>query len=236
QQCSRSGRLDGYCSEKRREQALSAASQSNDSENVSKTTKALNAFGIKKTADAKDVAASNAPKTKTTTAAKKVPRRKAIVKKLIIESSDEFQPDSEKDYRPSDSDSPDSNSDVDEDDEDDADVDELTEKLASAKIKLNTSTLLSAVGGSEPLKTKASLATSHPTVKIPESTLKILAFVKGNLKSQDNGGSNLVASTSGPHCTPEKLPSGLFKYHARVHGFLFAKKDKEKDDPTRSML
>ncbi|KAF9344757.1 hypothetical protein BGX26_003958 [Mortierella sp. AD094] len=264
QRCSRSGKLDGYCSEKHKEQALAAASQSNDSENVSKTTKALNALGIKKTADAEDVAPSDAPKTKTTTTAKKAPRRKAAVKKAIVESSDEFQPDSEEDYQPSDSDSPDSDSDVDEDDEDDEDVDELTGRLASVKIKPNDPTLPAAEGGSEPLKakikrtkskvfgtgavlappknkTKASSATGRPTggfwipapppVKIPESTLKILASVKDKLQSQDNSSSNLVPSASGPHSAPEKSSSGLFKYRARVHNFLFAKEDEEKEDP-----
>ncbi|KAG0001857.1 hypothetical protein BGZ80_007181 [Entomortierella chlamydospora] len=249
QRCSRSGKLDGYCSEKHREQALAAASQSNDSE-----TKALDAPGIKKTADAKDVAASNAPKTKTTTAAKKSPKKKAAAKKVVAESSDEFQP-SDSDS----ADSADSDSDVDED-EDDEDVGELTGKLASVKIKPDDPTLPTTDGDSEPRKTKikrtkskvfgtgavlappknktkASSATGRPTggfwvpapppVTIPESTLKILASVKDKLQSQDGS----APSASGSHSAPEKSPSGLFKYHARVHNFLFAKEDEEKEDP-----
>ncbi|KAF9173240.1 hypothetical protein BGX21_005101 [Mortierella sp. AD011] len=251
QRCSRSGKLDGYCSEKHREQGLAAASQSNDSENATGTTKPLDTPGIKKNTDAKDVATSNAPKTKTTTTAKKAPRKKVAAKKVIADSSDEFQP--------SGSDSTDSDSDVDED-EDDEDVGELTGKLASVKIKLDDSTLPTTDGDSEPRKTKikrtkskvfgtgavlappknkteSSSATGRPTggfwvpapppVTIPESTLKILASVKDKLQSQDDS----TPSASGSHSAPEKSPSGLFKYHARVHNFLFAKEDEEKEDP-----
>ncbi|KAF9104671.1 hypothetical protein BGX27_009998 [Mortierella sp. AM989] len=266
QRCSKSGKLDGYCSEKHKEQGR-AASQSTDSENdskPSKTTKVLDALGIKKTADAKDVIDDDdtpAPKaTKKPSATKKAPRRKATPKKQIIESSDEFNPDSE-DYKPTDSDSVESDSD--EDDEDD-DVEELSGKLASVKIKATDPTLPSN-DDSEPLKTKikrtkskisgtgavlappknktkASSASGRPTggfwipappqVKIPESTMNILASVKDRLQSQDNSSSNLVPAPSGPHSAPQKSSSsGLFKYHARVHNFLFTHEDEAKEDP-----
>ncbi|KAF9345989.1 hypothetical protein BGX26_002536 [Mortierella sp. AD094] len=61
---------------------------------------------------AADVTVCDAPKTKTTTITKKAPKRKAAVKKAIVESSNKFQLDSEEDYQPSDSNSPDRDSDI----------------------------------------------------------------------------------------------------------------------------
>ncbi|KAF8972828.1 hypothetical protein BGZ46_010037 [Entomortierella lignicola] len=256
QRCSKSGKLDGYCSVKHKEQASGA----ND---LAKTTKSQKESSIKKTANADDIASAKAAKKTTGTPTAKAPRRKAAPKK-IIESSDEFEPDSEEDYHPSDSDISESDSEFDDEDEEDEDVGELTGKLASVKIKPNDPTL-APDNGEEPLKakikrtsskifgtgaflpppknkTKASSATGRPTggfwvpapppATIPESTLKILASVKDKLRIQDSSSSNLVSPSSEPnHNAPDRAPSGLFKYRARVHNFLFAKEDEEKEGP-----
>ncbi|KAG0008387.1 hypothetical protein BGZ80_003514 [Entomortierella chlamydospora] len=87
-----------------------------------------------------DVATSNAPKTKSTSAIGKAPKRKMAVKNAIAEPSDEFQLASEEDY-------PLGNVDGE-------DMDELIGVLAPAKIKPHDPTLPIVEGGSELLKTK----------------------------------------------------------------------------------
>ncbi|KAG0207650.1 hypothetical protein BGX28_001168 [Mortierella sp. GBA30] len=86
-------------------------------------------------------------------------------------------------------------------------------------------------------KTKSSSASGRPTggfwvpapppVKIPESTIKILAVVKDKLRLDGRSSSTDTSNAVVPagQQAPEKKESGLFKYHGRVHSYLFASEE-----------
>ncbi|KAI8598944.1 meiotically up-regulated gene 113-domain-containing protein [Dissophora ornata] len=297
QRCTRSGKLDGYCSEKHKQQAdpktglwgMNRTNLFSDSEGdaqsvpaaapkkLIKTNKAEKTTGIKKTADAQDTAVpapAPAVKPKATKASKETKATKAPAtrkkpaakttrakKQVDIESSDEFQPESDDDYEPSDShvENDDNDSDFDDSEVSDEDLDELSGKLASVKIKSDDPTLPPKAGsGSSPVntklkrtkskiinsnavlappknKTKSSSATGRPTggfwiaappqVKIPESTIKVLSDI---LNRRDSDSSDLVPADH------QKKPSGLFKYRARVHNYLFATEEDLNPNSTRA--
>ncbi|KAK3846566.1 MAG: meiotically up-regulated gene 113-domain-containing protein [Linnemannia gamsii] len=237
QQCTRSGKLDGYCSEKHKEQASSlwsgrkpgaspfTDSEDDDSEGKksaakkgSKTTKALKALGIQKTAavDDDDKATRLAPvsvvepkaKKATATKAKAAPApRKAAAagrKKKVVESSDEFEPESDGDYAPGDSEDVDSDESDDSDDDDDSDdVDELSGKMASIKIQPNDTT--PSKEGDGPLKTKIKRTKSKIV-----NTGAVLAPPKNKTKASSASG----RPTGGfwvPAPAPVKLPESSIK-------------------------
>ncbi|KAG0254557.1 hypothetical protein BG011_005660 [Mortierella polycephala] len=94
-------------------------------------------------------------------------------------------------------------------------------------------------------KTKSSSASGRPTggfwvpapppVKIPESTIKALAVVKEKLKLESSSSSNEVVP-AGAHAATEQKPSGLFKYHARVHQYLFTSDEDLDPDSKRAAM
>ncbi|KAF9902693.1 hypothetical protein EC991_004616 [Linnemannia zychae] len=229
QQCTRSGKLDGYCSEKHKEQASSLwggrkpgaspftdESEGDDNESKkpakkgSKTTKALKAVGIQKSAavDDDDETVRPAPVPVPVKAKKATAPRKAAAaarKKKVIESSDEFEPASDGDYSPDDSEDEDENdfdgSDDDSDDDSD-DVEELSGKMASIKIQPNDTKLTKEDG---PLKTKLKRTKSKII-----STGAVLAPPKNKTKASSASG----RPTGGfwiPAPPPVKLPESTIK-------------------------
>ncbi|CAO3565339.1 unnamed protein product [Mortierella alpina] len=316
QRCSRKGKLNGYCSEKHKEQAgglwtarrASAGSNFTDSgddsstkkaiipkktaskstddaaaaSKPSKTTRALEAVGIVKSAKADDVASTEPavvkqPKKKAP-ATRKTPKRSTANRKKLVESSDEFEVESDELYEPSDSaDSYEhSSDDSDDDSEEDEDLSDLTGKLASVKIKPDDPTLpprppktkddsaadplktkiqrtkskifnTNAVLAPPKNKTKSSSASGRPTggfwvpaprpVKIPEATIKILEVVREKLKMEGSASksSSSTAVVPAGHPAPERKESGKFKYHGRVHSYLFANEDLDPDSKRAAM-
>ncbi|KAF9930332.1 hypothetical protein FBU30_000605 [Linnemannia zychae] len=308
QQCTRSGKLDGYCSEKHKEQASALwggrqpnASPFSDSEGekneseeakkpvkkAAKATKALKALGIQKSAALDDddetvkpaapapVSADSeeAPKAKKTTkstaktTAKKTPRKAAAAsrKKKVVESSDEFEPESDSEYSPGDSEDDDSD-DFDDSDVDSEDVDELSGKMASIKIQTNAparteedgplKTKLkrtkSKIFNTEAVlappknKTKASSASGRPTggfwvpapppVKLPDASIKALSVVKEKLLDRHDS-EDAVVPIKNPHDAPDKKPSGFFRYQVvRVQHYLQSQEEQEDPDSKRAAV
>ncbi|KAF9356906.1 hypothetical protein BGX34_009704 [Mortierella sp. NVP85] len=189
---------------------------------------------------------------------KKAPAKTSPRSKKRADSSDEFEPESDDDYKPSSSDSDDSE-DSDSDSEDDDDLKEVTGKLASVKIKSDDPTLPPKPSdGSTPLKTKVKRMQSKvfntgavlappknkmnanstdgrtsggfwipapAPVKVPESTIKALASVKDKILSLD--------SSSDQSDSSDKKQSGLFKYRARVHTYLFPNDDNDQESDSK---
>jgi hypothetical protein len=307
QQCTRSGKLDGYCSEKHKEQASAlwggrqpGANPYTDSEaehdsdedkpkkatKTTKATKALKAVGIKKSAavDNDDDTVRPAPvpvtepeepkvatkKAVTAKATKKAPApRKAASagrKKKVVESSDEFEPESDGDYAPDDSE--DDDSDFDDSDDDADDVEELSGKMASIKIQPNKSDSPARTEEDGPLKTKINRTKSKIF-----STDAVLAPPKNKTKSSSASGrptggfwvpapapvklpestikalsvikeklldrqdsDDAVVPITNPHDAPDKKPSGLFKYKVRVHNYLHSHEEEADPDSKRATV
>ncbi|KAF9436261.1 hypothetical protein BGZ76_004443 [Entomortierella beljakovae] len=256
QRCSKSGKLDGYCSEKHRQQGLASSSQSPESDSA-----------IKKTVHTNEQESTSSPTkaTKATTTASKKPSatarkpRKATPKKQLVESSDEFRPESDGDFSPESSDSNDSDSDDDsaESEEEDDDVDELTGKLASVKIKPNDPTLPSKDGKTEPLKTKikrnksnvfgtgavlappknktqSSTASGRPTggfwIPAPPQATIPESTIQILAAVKEKLGLQEDETAGGPHSAPQKTSSGFFNYRRQIHKYLHQKPD-ENDNP-----
>ncbi|KAF9152637.1 hypothetical protein BG015_004974 [Linnemannia schmuckeri] len=258
QQCTRSGKLDGYCSEKHKEQAASlwggrqpGANPYTDSEaekddddkpkKATKTTKALKALGIKKSAAVDDdddtvrpapvpVVPPKEPKAavKKTAAAKTTkktpaPRKAASAgrKKKVIESSDEFEPESDGDYAPGDSEDSDTDDFDDSVDDDSDDVDELSGKMASIKIQPNKSAAPARTEEDGPLKTKIKRTKSKIF-----STNAVLAPPKNKTKSSSASG----RPTGGfwvPAPAPVKLPESTIKALSVIKEKLLDRQDSD---------
>lgn len=296
QQCTRSGKLDGYCSEKHKEQAAAlwggrqpGANPYTDSETendggkekpkkATKTTKVLKAIGIKKSAAVDDddntvrpaplpVAEPEEPKAtaKKTVAAKTAkkapaPRKAASAgrKKKVLESSDEFEPESDGDYAPGHSEDEDSD-DFDDSDDDSDDVEELSGKMASIKIQPNKSDRpartedgplktkikrtnskifsTNAVLAPPKNKTKSSSASGRPTggfwVPAPAPVKLPESTIKALSVIKEklldrNDSDDAVTPITNPHDAPDKQPSGFFKYKVRVQDYLHSH---EEEDP-----
>jgi len=196
---------------------------------------------------------------------KKAPAKTSPRSKKRADSSDGFEPESDDDYKPGNSDSDDSgDSDSDSEEEDD-DLKEITGSLASVKIKSDDPTLPPKPSdGSTPMKTKVKRMQSKvfntgavlappknkmnansaggrtsggfwipapAPVKVPESTIKALASVKDKILSLDSSSSDQSDSSDKKH-------SGLFKYRARVHTYLFSNDDDndQESDSKRSTV
>lgn len=258
QQCTRSGKLDGYCSEKHKEQAGAlyggrkpGASPFTDSEaekededdkpqKATKTTKALKALGIKKSAavDDNDDTVRPAPvpivepepkaavkKTAAAKATKKTsaPRKAAAAsrKKKVIESSDEFEPESESDYVPVESEISDTDDFDVSDDDDSDDVDELSGKMASIKIQPNKPAAPARTEEDGPLETMINRTKSKIF-----STNAVLAPPKNKTKSSSASG----RPTGGfwvPAPAPVKLPESTLKILSVVKEKLLDRRDSD---------
>jgi len=241
-QCTRSGKLDGYCSEKHKEQASSlqggrkpGASPFTDSEEedseedkkpkkATKPIKASKAPRVQKSApiDSDDSTVKPAPapvadepepelkpkKTAATKAKKAIAPRKAASagRKKVVGSSDEFEPESDGDYNPSDSeDSKDSGDSDDSNDDSEDDVDELSGKMASIKIQPNDPTRPPRLEEDGPLKTKIKSTKSKIF-----STDAVLAPPKNKTKVSSASG----RPTGGfwvPAPPPVKIPESTIK-------------------------
>ncbi|KAF9338198.1 hypothetical protein BG006_008689 [Podila minutissima] len=252
QRCTRSGKLDGYCSAKHKEQGEAKAG-SNDDEEETKKKPAKKV--VKKPSG--DVA-----KVLKATTAKKAPAKRASATKAkkankkAAGSDDEFEVSSDEDYSPSEDHSEVDSEDFDSEEEDDG-VSGLTSKLKTVKIKpddptlpprpadaplstkiqrvdtkiVNTNKLLPPPKSKTKPATDASVSTSAvggfwvpapAPVNIPESTRKALAAVKDKLKAE------LGTTTDVQHPAPEKKSSGFFSYRVHIQNFL--KIDDKEDD------
>ncbi|KAG0045775.1 hypothetical protein BGZ83_009007 [Gryganskiella cystojenkinii] len=181
--------------------------------------------------------------------------KKTAGRKITEESSDDFiDNESDEDYEPTDSDPNYSDYQEDEesnDNDEEDDLEELTSTLASVKIKNDDPTLPPRPVGSAakakpkifnmnkilaPPKNKTtSNAAGKPSgfwvpapapVKIPESTLRILASVRDKLKLEGSASSN---DDSRHQLSGDKKSSGLFNYKAQIHKFM--NPEKEELDP-----
>ncbi|KAF9549237.1 hypothetical protein EC957_004537 [Mortierella hygrophila] len=262
-QCTRSGKLDGYCSEKHKEQAgtpyggrkpganpftdsEAEKEEEDDKPKATKATKALKALGIKKSAavDGDDDTVRPAPvpiaepepkaaikKTAAAKATKPAPRKAASAarNKKIIESSDEFEPESDGDFVPDDSeysDSDDDHSDFDDDhsdfdDDDSDDIDELSGKMASIKIQPNKSVTPARTEEDGPLKTKIKRTKSKIF-----NTSAVLAPPKNKTKSSSASG----RPTGGfwvPAPAPVKLSESTIKTLSAVKEKLLDRRDSD---------
>ncbi|KAG0290426.1 hypothetical protein BGZ97_006177, partial [Linnemannia gamsii] len=196
------------------------------------------------------------------------PRKAASAgrKKKVVESSDEFEPESDGDYAPDDSE--DDDSDFDDSDDDADDVEELSGKMASIKIQPNKSDSPARTEEDGPLKTKINRTKSKIF-----STDAVLAPPKNKTKSSSASGrptggfwvpapapvklpestikalsvikeklldrqdsDDAVVPITNPHDAPDKKPSGLFKYKVRVHNYLHSHEEEADPDSKRATV
>lgn len=252
QRCTRSGKLDGYCSAKHKEQGEAKAGSNDDEEETKKKP-------AKKVVKKPSGDVAKVPKA---TTVKKAPAKRASATKAkkankkAAGSDDEFEVSSDEDYRPSEDHSEVDSEDFDSEEEDDG-ISGLTSKLKTVKIKpddptlpprptdaplstkvqrvgtkiVNTNQLLPPPKSKAKPATDASVSTSAvggfwvpapAPVNIPESTRKALAAVKDKLKAE------LGTTTDVQHAAPEKKSSGFFSYRVHIQNFL--KIDDKEDD------
>ncbi|KAF9319507.1 hypothetical protein BG003_008898 [Podila horticola] len=257
QRCTRSGKLDGYCSAKHKEQGEAKAG-SNDDEEETKKRPAKKV--VKKTSG--DVA--KAPKV--TATRKKAPAKRASAAKAekankkAVGSDDDFEVSSDEDYRPSEDhsevDSEEDSEDVDSEEEDDS-VSELTSKLKTVKIKPDDPTLPPRPAVA-PLSTKlqrvdTKIANTNKLLPPPKSKVKPVTDTSvptsavggfwvpapAPVKIPESTRKALAAvkdklkiefgtSTDVQHAAPEKKSSGFFSYRVHIQNFLKTD-DKEED-------
>ncbi|KAG0343748.1 hypothetical protein BG004_005030 [Podila humilis] len=254
QRCSKSGKLDGYCSVKHKEQGGAASSKNT-------TTKKA----AKKASSDHLVAALSKSAKKTPTKRVSATKAKKAYKKAAG-SEDEFvAASSDEDYRLSDVyTEDDSTEDPDSEDEDDDAIGELTDKLKTAKIKpddpslpprpahaplstklqrvgtkiVNTNKLLPPpkskvrpVANTTDATTSVVAPPTHGGFWVPApAPVKIPESTRKALAAVKDKLRIELSSTSvgGQHSAPEKKSSGFFSYRLHIQNFL--KHDEPEDD------
>ncbi|KAG0037110.1 hypothetical protein BGZ82_003136 [Podila clonocystis] len=215
QRCTRSGKLDGYCTAKHKEQGEAKAGSSDDEE---ETKKKPAKRVVKKTSG--DVAKV----LKATPAKKKAPAKRASATKAeqanknVFGSDDDFEVSSDEDYRPSEYHSEvESEESIEEgsedfDSEEDNAISELTSKLKTVKIEPDDPTL-------PPRPTHAALSTKLQRVgsKIV-NTNKLLPPPKSKVKPTTDPSvpTSAVGGFWVPAPAPVKIPESTRKALAAV--------------------
>ncbi|KAF9213399.1 hypothetical protein BGZ59_005396 [Podila verticillata] len=256
QRCARSGKLDGYCSAKHKEQGTIKPdnNDNNDGTNEETNKKATKKVVKKTSGDVVNVPKASAAK-------KKAPAKRASASKAkkankkAVGSDDDFEVSSDEDYRPSEDyseeDSEDFNS------EEDDGVSELTSKLKTVKIKPDDPTLPPRPTNA-PLSTKlqhvgSKIVNTHKLLPPPKSKVKPVTDASAPtsavggfwvpapapVKIPESTRKALAAvknklkielgtSTDVQHAAPEKKSSGFFSYRVHIQNFL--KVDDKEDD------
>lgn len=257
QRCTRSGKLDGYCSAKHKEQGKVKPDNNDDNDGTNEETKKkATKRVVKKTSG--DVA--NVPKA--AAVKKKAPAKRASatkakkVNKKAVGSDDDFEASSDEDYRPSENYSEEDSENFDSEEEDDG-VGELTSKLKTVKIKPDDPTL-------PPRPTNAPLSTKLQRVGskivntnklLPPPKSKVMPVTDASAPTSAVGGFwvpapapvkipestrkalaavkdklkiELGSTTDVQHAAPEKKSSGFFSYRVHIQNFL--KMDDKEDD------